>query len=475
MPSASNSESFSSLRWALKNARNGFYLYTAAPPMQRRVADCFGGSGVAVYDYSRNNAPYSFANLAKWAMQQNADVFFVINMQIALRENNDMLNLNLSRDLLTEIDGIWVFGMTADADDRLVKTAVDFYSFIRLQMHFEDDDAEQDIGKLIVSDTPPGKYYGSYDEAKKQMDRYAAMCEGLLQLPLDAEPERLLSAAMTLGTSAELHGNYGNYDHAMELYSRIVEIREKVLGKEHPDTATAYNNIALVYAKQGDDNKALEWYHKALAISEKVLGKENLAFATIYNNIADIYSHQGNYPEALEWFHKALAISEKVLGKEHPDTATAYNNIALVYAKQGDDPKALEWYGKALAIREKALGKEHPDTAVTYGNIALVYTSQGGYPEALECHHKALAVFEKALGKEHPSTATMYSNIAFAYSHQGDHLKALEWYIKSYEALLKWGENHPNTSLIRNNMSIAHRNAGLDEPFEQWLKKNLGH
>jgi tetratricopeptide (TPR) repeat protein len=50
-------------------------------------------------------------------------------------------------------------------------------------------------------------------------------------------------------------------------------IREKVLGKEHPHTATTYNNIAEVYDNQGDHPRALEWFHKALAINEKALGK----------------------------------------------------------------------------------------------------------------------------------------------------------------------------------------------------------
>jgi tetratricopeptide (TPR) repeat protein len=51
-----------------------------------------------------------------------------------------------------------------------------------------------------------------------------------------------------------------------------LEIFEKVLGKEHPYTATSYNNIGEVYRTQGDYTKALEYYFKALAIVEKVLG-----------------------------------------------------------------------------------------------------------------------------------------------------------------------------------------------------------
>jgi len=43
---------------------------------------------------------------------------------------------------------------------------------------------------------------------------------------------------------------------------RTLTIREKVLGKEHPNTAKTYNNIATVYYHQDEYNIAMEWYKK---------------------------------------------------------------------------------------------------------------------------------------------------------------------------------------------------------------------
>jgi len=266
-----------------------------------------------------------------------------------------------------------------------------------------------------------------------------------------------------------------NYDEALEWYQKALEISEKVLGKEHPSTATTYNNIAGVYSRQGDYPKALEWYQKALEIHEKVLGKEHPSTATTYNNIAEVYYSQGDYPKALEWCHKALEIHEKVLGKEHPDTATIYNNIAGVYDSQGDYPKALEWYQKALEIREKVLSKEHPDTATTYNSIAGVYDdSQGDYPKALEWYQKALEINEKVFGKEHPSTATTYNNIAGVYSRQGDYPKALEWYQKALEIREKvLGKEHPDTATTYNNIAGVYYSQGDYPKALEWCQKAL--
>ncbi|MDR3267632.1 MAG: tetratricopeptide repeat protein, partial [Tannerella sp.] len=238
-----------------------------------------------------------------------------------------------------------------------------------------------------------------------------------------------------------------DYPQALEWYLKALAIREKVLGKEHPYTASTCNNIAGVYRNQGKYDEALEWYLKALAIVEKVLGKEHPYTASTYNNIALVYDNQGKYAEALEWNLKALAIFEKVLGKEHPDTATTCNNIALVYKNQGKYAEALEWYLKALAIREKVLGKEHPDTATTYNNIAAVYYNQGKYAEALEWNLKALAIREKVLGKGHPATATTCNNIALVYDHQEKYAEALEWNLKALAIREKvLGKEHPDTA-----------------------------
>jgi tetratricopeptide (TPR) repeat protein len=54
----------------------------------------------------------------------------------------------------------------------------------------------------------------------------------------------------------------------------------------------------------------LEWYHKALAGYEKAPGKEHPDTAAIYSDIAEIYDEQADYPRALEWYQKALTIYE---------------------------------------------------------------------------------------------------------------------------------------------------------------------
>ena len=62
-------------------------------------------------------------------------------------------------------------------------------------------------------------------------------------------------------------------------------------------------------------------------IQEKVLGKEHPSTATTYNNMAGVYYSQGNYEKALDYYEKALKIFEEKLGSEHPYTKSVRGNL----------------------------------------------------------------------------------------------------------------------------------------------------
>lgn len=56
--------------------------------------------------------------------------------------------------------------------------------------------------------------------------------------------------AATLNNLAVLYGKRGKYKDAEPLCKRALEIREKVLGKDHPDVAKQLNNLALLCQNQ---------------------------------------------------------------------------------------------------------------------------------------------------------------------------------------------------------------------------------
>ncbi len=245
------------------------------------------------------------------------------------------------------------------------------------------------------------------------------------------------------------------YATAEPLYERALEIGEKVLGAEHPDTATTLNNVAKLYRAQGKLSEALPLYKRSLAIREKVLGQEHPDTATSLNNLAELYRDQGRFSKAELLYKRSLAIREKVLGQEHRDTAISLNNLAQLYQDQGKLSEAEPLFQHSLTIFEQVLGPEHPETAFALNNLALLYKTQAKLSEAGPLYERALAILQKALGPEHPDTATALNNLAGLYYAQGKFSEAkplLERALAIREKSL--GPEHPDTVTCRQNLAI---------------------
>jgi tetratricopeptide (TPR) repeat protein len=54
--------------------------------------------------------------------------------------------------------------------------------------------------------------------------------------------------------------NQGKYEQAEEILRQALRLSETVLGKEHPDTLTSMNNLAMVLSDQGKYEQAKEMY-----------------------------------------------------------------------------------------------------------------------------------------------------------------------------------------------------------------------
>ena len=48
----------------------------------------------------------------------------------------------------------------------------------------------------------------------------------------------------------------GNYEEAKQIHRQALSLRERVLGKEYPDTLGSMNNLALVLSNQGNYEEA---------------------------------------------------------------------------------------------------------------------------------------------------------------------------------------------------------------------------
>ena len=258
------------------------------------------------------------------------------------------------------------------------------------------------------------------------------------QAPADENPKytpveqaKLDEAAKLNRQGVQLYGQ-GKYADAEKLAKQVLAIHEEVLGPDHSDTATALDNLAMLYKAQRNYAEALPLFQRSLTIREKALGPDHPSVATPLNNLASLYEAQGNYTDALPLLQRALKIREKALGPDDPGVAAALNELAVLYQDQGNDADALPLFQRALKIDEKARGPNHPSLATYLNNMALVYQAQENYTDALPLFQRSLTIREKALGPDHPRVATALNSLAVLYDNMG---KPDEAEILSHRAL----------------------------------------
>ena len=274
----------------------------------------------------------------------------------------------------------------------------------------------------------------------------------------------------------------GEYAKAEPLYQEALRIRKKVLGPEHPDTATSLNNLALLYLVMGEYAKAEPLLLEALRICRKVLGPEHPDTASSLKSLAELYVVMGEYAKAEPLLLEALRIRQKVLGPDHPNTATSLDSLALLYLDMGEYAKAEPLYQEAFRIRQKVLGAEHPQTATSLNNLTGLYWAMGEYGKAELLLREALRILKKVLGPEHPETATSLNNLASLYKVMGEYAKAEPLYQEALRIRQKvLGPEHPDTAASLNDLAELYQAMGeyaKAEPLYQealWIcQKVLG-
>lgn len=314
--------------------------------------------------------------------------------------------------------------------------------------------SELEEAKRLAAESEKLYGAGKYAESQEAMERALSIRERLLGRD---HPD---TATLT-GNLGELAFARADYARSEELFRRALDVRERKLGPEHPLVAESLNNLAMVYNRLSDTPRSERMYRRALAIREKISGPDDPSLATVINNIGAIYYDRGDYASAEPLYLRALALREKGLGPAHPLVANSLNNLAALYKQQGDRAKAEQFYLRSLALYEARLGPEHPDLTMPLNNLAIIYDDAGDDARAEGAYRRSLAIDEKALGPDHPTVSVDLNNLGGFYEIRGDYDRAVPLYERALSIReRKLGARHPRVAVTLSNLAIIHEARG---------------
>jgi len=151
----------------------------------------------------------------------------------------------------------------------------------------------------------------------------------------------------------------GDLDGSVELYQQCIEKIQNALTEGDPVIMATTNDFAFLYETRREYDKALELYERSLDLYYKYRGENHQDTLIILDNIARFKYKMGDYEKSREYFQRLAKGCEETFGLANSLTLKAIEQLMEIclQMKQFDDAlQATEQYLEGWKI---LYGKEH--------------------------------------------------------------------------------------------------------------------
>jgi tetratricopeptide (TPR) repeat protein len=205
-----------------------------------------------------------------------------------------------------------------------------------------------------------------------------------------------------------LYCNVKESGRATPLLEQGLDIREQILGSNHPLISSSLDNLADARIQQRRLDQAETLYRRSLSILETQSDPSLLAMTRC--KLADLYFRKlRKLPQAEELYSQALVAWKRAPEHDHPQIGLTLTGLAEVFLTQGRFAEAEPLLKQALEIQEKALGPSHPQVAKVSLDYASLLRRQHRPRDAARLEKRAKNIM-KAFNREEQGSGTVDVN-----------------------------------------------------------------
>ena len=270
--------------------------------------------------------------------------------------------------------------------------------------------------------------------------------------------------------------NKGNYPEAEKIFRKGVEELEALVGRHHPHTLDAINNLAQSLWRQGRNAEAEPLYREVLDERLKLFGENHPRSISSLIGLGTVAAALKNNDEAKQLMDRAIEASRRVYGDNAEQTSGATMNLATFLRDIGSYAEADPLYEAAESGFRKVLGRDHPLTLSCKSNHAISLSRCGKPKKARKLFADVLLVREKLFGKSHPDVFSSQNNLGTAHELCGDFHSAEECYRTALQGRLGLlGPTHSESIQSANNLGNLMEKmgdpSGMEKVFADYLRK----
>jgi tetratricopeptide (TPR) repeat protein len=240
-----------------------------------------------------------------------------------------------------------------------------------------DGEYEVEI-RAFAAEAAPGRYALRIETVRPATARDRELVEGL----------RLHAEASTLRAAFEYVG-------ARRAAERALVLREAALGREHPDVASTYEILGLIYDEIGEFRKGEVAFARALAIYEKASPRDDQAVARASSDLGYLHMAAGSFKEAEAALLRGLEIREKRLSVREAGLAATLHGLAAVYRATGRFDDADRVLRRAISGIEREVGPESGNLVGSLFQLVALHIQRRQIDEAEVVARRTLAIREK--------------------------------------------------------------------------------
>lgn len=219
----------------------------------------------------------------------------------------------------------------------------------------------------------------------------------------------------------------GDFDGALNSFSRAVEERQGHLPPLHPDTTVSMarkglalfaldrldeaksiwqvalssrndlvhakirHNLAVLSYRRNDLSGALKQLIQALQIQRSFLDspvrREGVVLdaALTLSNMGRVYLERCDYDLAAHVYEEALLLQTTVLRKDHSSVLSTLTNVALAHAQNGETQRSINILQGCLRSQQSRYGRQSVPAMETLGLLGILHDRIHQFPDAMRC------------------------------------------------------------------------------------------
>lgn len=241
----------------------------------------------------------------------------------------------------------------------------------------------------------------------------------------------------TLDRLGSLYYDLDRFEEAEEAWGQALRIVERLYDANHPDVATATNNMAVLMLALDKLDEAETLFRRVIKNYEENFGREHEHTVSSILNLAVTVHRKGEIDEAGDLYEEALRIGEQVNGAESPVNELNYMHLGLLRKEQGRYEEAERLVRRAVSLRKKQFGATHEKVSVALMWLVEVLEEREDYPAADVASRELLSIHETTMSGDSADLAWKLNEYAFFLERIDRHGDAITPYSRALTILVQ--------------------------------------